>query len=400
MVFDVFHVMFALSIVSFLAFAGTIVLAVVSWRNMIHTHAPTDDTPRAGSQPGVSIMKPCAGADDDLEGCIESYCALRYPNMQLVFGVRDANDKAYPIIEKVRARHPELDIAVILSGEGRHPSPKVNNLEAMAPHAKHELFWLSDSNTRVHPDTLASMVEEIQQPGIGAVVSPIVGDEEKTAGSAIENLHLNAFVAPGCLLAHLVTGLAGFPGKSVLVHRDKLMALGSWDELGKYSGEDIILFKRIVAMGLKLVLGRHVVTNVSQQASAQRFIARHLRWAQIRWRTVPSTAFEPFLSPIVTTLLFALLAPGRTSSMVFATGVLAQTAGDLFLMKRERGRVLPMKYLWAVWARPFMGMWVWCRAMFVARFEWRGNTFWMGPQSTILTEPPLRARLRGLRAQE
>jgi len=56
----------------------------------------------------------------------------------------------------------------------------VNNLEAMAPHAKHDLFWLSDSNTRVHPDTLASMVEEIQQPGMGAVVSPVMGDDERT----------------------------------------------------------------------------------------------------------------------------------------------------------------------------------------------------------------------------
>jgi ceramide glucosyltransferase len=317
--------------------------------------------------------------------------------MQIVFGVRDANDKAYPIIERTRVRHPELDIAVVLSGEGRHPSPKVNNLEAMAPHAKYDLWWLSDSNTRVHPDTLASMVEEIQQPGIGAVVSPIVGDEEKTGGSAIENVHLNAFVATGCLLGHLVTGLAGFPGKSVLVHRDKLNALGSWDELGKYSGEDIILFKRIVAMGLKLVLGRHVVTNVSQHATAQRFMARHLRWAQIRWRTVPSAAFEPLLSPLLTALLFVAVAPSMTSLVALALGFVAQTMGDLFLVRSERGRPLPVKYWWAIWARLFLGLWVWFRAMFVARFEWRGNTFWMGPQSTILTEPPMRARLRGLR---
>jgi len=194
----------------------------------------------------------------------------------------------------------------------------------------------------------------------------------------------------------VASGLAGFPGKSVLVHRDKLMAMGSWDELGKYSGEDIILFKRIAAMGLRLTLGRHIVTNVSQDATIQRFIARHLRWAQIRWRTVPSTAFEPLLSPMITTLVFALVSPGRLSLLALACGVVLQGVGDLVVMKFERGHTVPAKYLWTVWARPFLTTWVWFRAMFVARFEWRGNTFWMGPQSMILTEPPLRARLRGL----
>ena len=50
-----------------------------------------------------------------------------------------------------------------------------------------------------------------------------------------------------------------------------------------------------------------------------------------------------------------------------------------------------------VLARPFLATWLWVRAMFDRRVEWRGNQFWMGSQSRLLTEPPLRARLRAMR---
>jgi hypothetical protein len=87
---------------------------------------------------------------------------LNYPTYRLVIGGRDAADPAYPILARVRERHPEVDIDLLVTGEGRHPSPKVNNLEGMAPSAKHDIVWLSDSNTPVHPDTLAAMKERGQ----------------------------------------------------------------------------------------------------------------------------------------------------------------------------------------------------------------------------------------------
>jgi ceramide glucosyltransferase len=387
-VFDLAATLFALAVFSCTGYAVFVTLGLAGWLRSIRAGVSASTGASSDPLPGVSIMKPCAGADDDLEGCLESFCALRYPAMQLVFGVCDERDAALPIIRRVIARHPTLDVAIVVAGEGLHPSPKVNNLEAMAPHARHDLFWLSDSNTRVHPDTLASMVAQLMAPDVGAVVSPVVGDEEITFGSAIENLHLNAFAATAADVGLLVTGLPAVAGKSVLLRRASLEALGAWDELGRYAGEDIILFKRIRDMGSKLVLGRHAVRNVSREATLQRVVARHTRWAQIRWRTVRgSTLLEPLLSPWLIALLALIANPHRATWILCGVAFVVQGIGDLLSVRVQRGRFVAIRYLPAVWLRHLVTNWVWLRGMVTSRFEWRGRAFWMGPQSTILREP-------------
>ncbi|MEI8254229.1 MAG: glycosyltransferase, partial [Deltaproteobacteria bacterium] len=239
---------------------------------------------------------------------------------------------------------------------------------------------------------------EMQRPRVGAVVSPLVGDEEQTFGAAVENLQLNAFMGTTGYACWLVTRIVTLAGKSVLIRRATIDAFGGWDELGRYAGEDVMLFTRVKELGLKVVLGRHAVRNVAQRITLARCAARHMRWAQIRWRTVtPTTILEPLLSPLLIGVVFALLAPGQTSFTMLAGGFVLQTLGDLVALRAQRGHTLSLAYLPAIWLRPFLGIWVWARGLVSARFEWRGHAFWMGPSSTILMEPPMRARLRAMR---
>ncbi|MEI8255773.1 MAG: glycosyltransferase [Deltaproteobacteria bacterium] len=392
--FDTFHVMFALSVFVCTAYALFILFTVIGTRSVVRTDSPVRAPMPPDDSPGVSIMKPCAGNDDDLESCLESYCALRYPNMQLVFGVRDTSDAAYPIIERVKSRHPELDIAVALSGEGRHPSPKVVNLAAMAPLARHELYWLSDSNTLVSPDTLGGMRAALERPGVGMVVSPIAGIGEATAGSALDNLEVNSWIGFGAIAIHDRTGLVGGPGKSVLIHRDTLARAGGWRELGGYFGEDTVLMSAVLGLGMRLALGPDVVLHPNENASMEAFASRHLRWLLIRLRLYPmSIVGEMLMSPwLLSAAAGGYLAShglwGRGAAIVLF-GALVQCAGDLYTSSRLRGAPVPWRFAPLVWVRPLAIGIIALRAVVRSDVQWRGNAAWVGQGSAILLERPL-----------
>lgn len=343
--------------------------------------APTTST-------GVTLFKPCAGLDDDLEASLTSYFTVRHTPVQILFGVESPDDPALPIIERVRARHPTRDTTVVITGAPTLPSPKVSNLLGMAPHARYGTWWITDSNTRVHPDTLADLLERLAPPEVGCAASPVVGDGEGTLGSALENLHLGAFAGMGTYVAHALTGYVG-TGKSVLVSRDTIASLGGLERLGAFAGDDMALFRGVRAQGRSIAQGRHVVVNVSARSSVRAHLRRHLRWMQIRWRTVPIAAlWEPMLSPLIPTTVHALVTH-RGFVLVFVA-LVEQLVADAWFVRRLRGRALPWRYVPLIPLRPWILLGLWGVAAVWNRVTWRGRTVRITWGSRMRLEPLLR----------
>jgi ceramide glucosyltransferase len=274
----------------------------------------------------------------------------------------------------------------------------VANLEVMATRARYEVLWISDSNTTVHPDALAAMVDEVEAPGVGVVVSPVIGVGEQTAGAALENLQLSAYAAAGGFVVWALLGRVTAPGKSMLLHRRTLDSIGGFAWLGRHLAEDHVLVERLRALGLRNVLGRYAVANVNRTGSVQRFLDRHQRWTQLRWLvTAPSTLLEPLLSPMTATALLLLCAPSATTLALFLAAAALHLVLDLCAMRALRGSVPALRYWPLVCARPLCSVWLWARAAFNRRVVWRGNVRWLGANSAILAEPAMRTRLRAIR---
>lgn len=398
MVFDWYDVLAALSAVSASAYVLFVALFFFGIRRALRPHEDDPTPPAQRPRPPVTILKPCAGVDDQLEECLESFCKLDYPRYQIVFGVRDIHDAAYPIITRLKDRHPEIDIEIALTTAGQSPNPKVANLEVMAGRAKYDLFWISDSNTRVHPDTLTTLVDDMERSGASAVVSPVAGVGEMTAGATLENLQLSTYVVMMSYAIYGVSRRVTLPGKSTLVRRESLEAVGGFIELGRYCAEDFILLEKLRARGERAVVGRRLVANVNAGGTVRRCLDRHLRWAQLRWLVTPATTvLEPLVSPMVPALALLMAAPSANSAAIFAGAALLQMAGDVAVVFRLRGSGFALRHLFFVWARPMMIVWLWARSAFNRKVVWRGNVRWIGPNSTILNEAPIRARLRAIR---
>lgn len=395
--FDFVQILVWASIAAVCLYSALLVAMVLQVRQGRRFDAPAEKSMPPGEWQGVTVLKPCAGADDDLEACIESYFRVRYPRIQLLFGVRSESDAAYPVLKRVLERFPDADAQLFVTGEGTHVSPKISQMEVLSQHAKYEAWWLSDSNTKVHPDTLWDMVAKLGEPNSALVASPIVGDGEKTAGAALENLHLNAYVVATTYAVKLAADRVAVPGKSMLVRKSALFEVGGWEEIGKYFADDEVLVQGIMDKGYRLHLGTFAVQNVNANGNLKKFYQRHLRWSQIRWRVVPHVALlEFFVSPVLFSAALALVAPRYAP--YFLAALVYQCLGDLLMHWLVRGHAMKLSYLWLLPLRPFFVTWMLFRGAFSGHVEWRGNDLWMGSRARILTEPPFKLRLRALRA--
>lgn len=62
--------------------------------------------------PGVSILKPLKGIDDNLIENLSTFFDIDYPNYEIIFCVQDANDPAIEVVRKLLIRFPSIDASL------------------------------------------------------------------------------------------------------------------------------------------------------------------------------------------------------------------------------------------------------------------------------------------------
>ena len=97
------------------------------------------------------MLKPLAGVDDGLEENLRTFFEQEYPDFEILFAVRSADDPAIAVVERLRARYPAVPSRLIVTGEPPYPNAKVYSLDRMLAAARHDLLVMSDSDIRVTP---------------------------------------------------------------------------------------------------------------------------------------------------------------------------------------------------------------------------------------------------------
>ena len=67
--------------------------------------------------PGISVLKPLRGVDDGLLENLAGFAALEWPDYEVLLGVRDAADAAWPVALAAARRWPGRFRAVLQRGE-------------------------------------------------------------------------------------------------------------------------------------------------------------------------------------------------------------------------------------------------------------------------------------------
>ncbi len=357
-----------------------LLIQLVSATRHVRTRAPEPLT-----LPKISLLKPLCGVDDDLAGNLECFASLDYPDYEVLLGVRDAQDAAYPVARALARRFPAR-VRVVLQRGSAGMNPKVNQLCTLARAARHDLLVVSDSNVRVQPGYLREIAAWFDDPNVGAVTHPIAGIGEQRLGAALDNMYMTGSIGTGMIAAKRVGKRPLVVGKSMAMRRADLDALGGFQAAADVLAEDYYFGSRVQSVLGKTVAVAHVpVHNVTQQRTVRQFFARYQRWSVMHRQAigVPLYTGELLLNPLALFGTAAALSPG---SMIFAA--LGSACALKMAIDARATRVLcdrrpAAHHIAAVPLKDALIALAWLHGLCVRTIDWRGNRLRVGPGTLI-----------------
>lgn len=335
--------------------------------------------PTGVRRPPVTVLKPVCGLEVDLYENLRSFCEQDYPAFQVLFGVRDADDPAIPVIERLIADLPEGDLDLVVDGRTIGPNLKVSNLANLHRRAKHDIVIVADSDMRVGRGYLAAVTAPFDDPGVGAVTCLYKGTASGGLASTLGAMFINEWFFPSVLVALIFQPLRFCFGATMAARRAALEAIGGFEALAWYLADDHYLGKLIGAQGYEVVLSRYVVENIVHEPSFMALCRHELRWA----RTVSSAqavgyAFS-FVTYAVPMAILASLAVGLSTGVVeVEVGVIVGAIVLRLLLHWAACRTLDVRQssaFWLVPVRDILCFMIWVASFFGRTVEWRGGRY-------------------------
>ncbi|MBN1938609.1 MAG: glycosyltransferase [Candidatus Aminicenantes bacterium] len=339
--------------------------------------------------PFVSLLKPVKGIDDDLAENLASFYRLDYPAYEILFAVDDDGDPCLPILETLKAAHPEIMTRIIATGRPPYENPKIHKLARLESSARGRLYWTTDANVRVAPDTLQRLVDEYLDRDAKVVFSPIRGTSSRTFGSLMENSGLNFFTSGSVISSWIIGRRPIIVGKSILIERAALETFGGFSYFKDFLAEDHLLGETFKKSGYRVSTNFTWVTTVNRTASPASFFRRMTRWAKLRFRLVPPVYLaEILLNPVALAAAGWALLGFRNAAVPAAVAgvkIAAEYAAFLFLNTEDRRRLINhLLFPAAVLVKDILLLAVWFAPFFSRRVEWRGGRVDIGRNTLIV----------------
>ncbi|HTC11727.1 MAG TPA: bacteriohopanetetrol glucosamine biosynthesis glycosyltransferase HpnI [Acetobacteraceae bacterium] len=359
-----------------LAVAG--IAQAIAGAVLVRRFANRPRPPPVADRPPVTILKPLHGDEPLLEDALASTCTQGYPQFQIVFGVQCPDDSALPVLDRLRTRFPNRDIAVAVDPRRHGSNPKIGNLINMLPAAKHDRLVIADSDLHVAPDWLDRVVAALEQPGVGLACTLYAGSPatgalaERLAATQISHTFL-----PGALLARAL-GRQDCLGATMALRRETLTAIGGLEALADHLADDNVLGRLVQMQGLKVALADTVPATTVPEASFGALWRHELRWA----RTIRALAPGPFAASVLQyPTVWALLALALSGASAWSWGLfetawvaraLAARAIDRALAPQLRGLAFRPP-LWLLPVRELLSVGVMLASYAGVRVDWRGQ---------------------------
>jgi ceramide glucosyltransferase len=366
----IFPVVSTLALLLSLASLGYLALALVRVRAFARRRDRADDR-----RPPVTILKPLYGDEPGLYENLRSFCEQNYPVVQVVFGVRAATDPAVPVVERLRRDLPGRDLRLVVNDRVMGANLKASNLANMYEAATHDRLVIADSDIRVGPDYVGTVVGPLADPRVGVVTCLYAGRAVGGLWSALGAMFMHEWFLPSVLVAWALRPDRYCFGATMAVRRDALEAIGGFAALAPYLADDYVLGARMNERGLAVWLSSYVVESVVHEPTFRALFAHELRWARTM-RTAQSGGYAmSFVTySIVLSFLYLLLSSVSALGGAVFGGALALRIVVHYAVRAWLGVVEPPRP-WLIPVRDALCFVEWAASFCGRTVEWGGRRF-------------------------
>jgi ceramide glucosyltransferase len=327
--------------------------------------------------PPVSILKPLKGIDPGMYESFRTHCLQNYPAYEIIFGVSDPNDPAITEVERLKREFPERNIQLMVCAKHLGANIKISNLVQMLPAARYEHLIVNDSDIRVPPDYLQTVIAPLADPATGMVTCLYCAVAGDTLGSKLEALGVNTDFSAGVLVAQKLEGIRFGLGSTLALRRQTLGEIGGFESMLDYLADDYEIGKRVAALNLKVELSQLVVETYLPAYKFPDFLHHQLRWG----RAIRDSRPWGYLGLAFTfALMWSLIALIVSGGALWAWALFAMAAGARGAAAVLVGRsVLQDQTLrpivWLLPLRDFIGAAIWLASFAGHNVAWRGDSF-------------------------
>lgn len=276
---------FAVSGMAAIALIYYAIVLYSAWRFFRRAPQPPPGKPnlRGGFCPPVSILKPIRGLDPDAYENFASFCRLDYPEYEVVYCVGDISDPVLPTIQRVMRDFPQHRIRVLIGSGRTAVNDKVAKLVRLTEEAKYETLVINDSDVRVRPDYLRTMVAPLEDPGTGAATCfyvPVPA-EERSFVQRLQSVGMLSDFYAGLLVARQLDGVKFALGPSIATTRKHLASFGGYEVMENRPADDLLVGRLIAEQGFRVALLNYTVETVSDFQSLHDLFLKRLRWTVV-----------------------------------------------------------------------------------------------------------------------
>ncbi len=345
------------------------------WMARRFTAAPP---PPVGPRPPVTVLKPVHGDEPMLEAALTTICLQDYPCFQLVCGVQDPADPAIMVVQRLQAKFPDCDIALVVNRAQHGENHKIGNLINMLPTAKYDVLVIGDSDVHAAPDYLARIADTLALPGVGLATTLYAGlSANRSLASRLGATAINHSFLPGALLSRAL-GRQDCLGATMALQRATLEAIGGLAALVHHLADDNVLGRLVRERGLQVRLAPSVCSTTVPETGLKPLFSHELRWARTIQALVPVEFVASAIQyPLAWAALALALSGGAAwalAGFALAWAIRAASAHglDVRLGLVQSGLATPAP-LWLLPLRDMLSLVVVAASYFGDRVEWRGH---------------------------
>ncbi len=280
------------------------------------------------------------------------------------------------VVERLSHEFPGLELKLVADSRTIGTNLKVSNLANLVRHAKHDTLIVADSDMRVGPGYVRSVVGPLEDRRVGLVTCLYRGVAPYGVASHLGAMFINEWFLPAALVGTYVEPLRHAFGATIAFRRDTLGSIGGFEAVADQLADDYMLGWLVSERGLRVVLVPYVVENVVTERNLQTLILHELRWART-FRTLRPVAYfcSLFTYGIPLSVLWLAASRGCGAAWIALGAHIGLRAVGRLVLYRSLGQPLPWFDTWLVPVRDVVSFVVGILSFLGRTVRWNDEAF-------------------------